>query len=232
MLTNGKVVYHLRWRWRIWAIVCLSLGLGSLGLGSFWLLGVLDVPAARAILFDPGTGKPSIWLAVGYVALLMGWWPCRYGLRLLKVYLVVSTKGLDYHGMSGRVQAPWHEIDCYGPVEWNGPYAAEGVLLHHRPDVGIPLDLFAANWPVSTLGVIILHRAFCLTPRPASAPPRRRNHRAPRPQAPAPAPVPLTRPAITRRLRPLRPSGIAVPGEWQGLVTGRLEEHDGDTVRF
>ncbi len=241
MIANGRVVYPLRPAWRLWAIFCLSLGLGLLGLGGWWLLGILDVPVARAFLVNPGTGKSSIiWLMVGYAGLIMGWGPCLHGLRLWKVYLVVSTKGLEYYGLKGRVQGLWHEIDRYGAVAWGGPYAAEGVLLRHRAEVGIPVELFAANWPTSPVGAVILQRAFMLTPRPAAAPlrapvvslpPRRRTHRIPK--APAPlTPPSVARPAITRRLRPLKLSGDAVPGEWQGAGTGQLEEHDGDTVRF
>lgn len=244
MLTNGTVVYSARPGLRLWAGFCLTLGLASLVLCGVELLALyLNLPAATAILTEPVPGKLPAWGLVFMAAFIAGLGFSWYGLRRLKLALVVSMKGLEYHGPDQDIHVLWRDVERYGPVEWGGFVPAEGLQLRHRTNrEGIPLELFAANWPLSPLGATIHHYLPRLTspptapPAPAprvpvvSLPPRRRYHRIPK--APASPPSPVARPAITRRLRPLRPSDVAVPGEWQGLVTGRLEEHDGDTVRF
>ena len=153
----------------------------------------------------------------------------------------MSAKGLEYRGLNRQVHIRWQEVARTGPVGWGGPWTADGLIVHHPLIVGIPLDLFVANWPLSPLGVTIHHYAPQLTsasappsapppaPAPTPAPPHRRRHR----RGPLPvAPLPVARPAITRHLRPLRLAGDGIPGEWPGTVSGGFDEPDGDTVRF
>lgn len=225
MSANGVQVYRIWLGLRLWAGFCLTLGLGSLSVnGVEFLVRYSGAPNATHYSLK----ENSDWSALGGSGLIVGGLLTWYGLRRLRMSLVVSAKGLEYHGLGTDICVGWRKVESLGPVNWGGWGAVEGLRLRGRADgKGIPLELFAPDWPDSPLSATIAYYLPHLNDPPApppvpAVPLRRRNHRAPAAPAPRPA-MPRARSAITRRLRPLRSSQIG---------TGPPHEQEEDTVRF
>jgi hypothetical protein len=209
MNADEPTTYVVRPAWQAWGLLCLGIGVVGIFVG--WLaVPALLLRVTGYSVQDLGDLVLLLMLGPPLLSLVL----LRHGLHILGIYLEVTSKGLVYHSDGRYIRATWHSLACYGPVNWGGLWPAEGVRLRrHGGTEGIPLDIFAANWPLSPLGQSIQHYQPHLTAQPVQ-------------------PAPVRRPAITRRLRPLRAQPL------RGFCSGskpapvRLRDRDTDTVRF